>query len=82
MTDKADVREILFGFSNRPRKFLYLYKPGLTDIKELNPLDASDSHNPQISFTLSTLLQGDLLFHFTILHNFFNNFFLATSFFN
>ena len=28
--DKADAREILFGLSIRPRKFLYLYKSGLT----------------------------------------------------
>ena len=37
-------------------------------IREINPLGlASDSHNTQISFTLNTLLQSDLLFRFTVL---------------
>ena len=31
----------------------------------LNRLDATDSHNSQISFTLNTLLQSDLLLTFT-----------------
>ena len=56
------------------------------DLLDTNGTGTSSSSNVTLTtkhvLRLNPLLLEDLLFHFTVLHNFFNNFFLTTSSFN